>query len=233
MSPVHEVIFKRLRLTRKLYDIVVFGGHGHWTTPLEPSISGESIWLTPWKWIPDVSFPSRFDRLTTMVSPTFASITGHGHLPLIPIMGLAKPSGEALTQVTSQLYVTTSARDGRARASVIRGEQNLLYIFPKYRSAYATKEELTTRKRTNEEMKRRETAFLIVQELATHTYLAQDTAEFIKVTITRRKTERRGSKNRDGTTNAQPGMIPPLELTTPSALNQGTEVEYGDYGEVG
>lgn len=79
--------------------------------------------------MPEVSFPSRFVMWTTMVSPMFASIRGHGHLPLIPIIGLAKPSGEALTQVTSQVYVTISARDGRAWASIIKGIQYRLCIF--------------------------------------------------------------------------------------------------------
>jgi len=50
-----------------------------------------------------------------MVSPFFARISGHGQTLLIPITGLVKPSGEALTQVASHVYSTTSARHTCAR----------------------------------------------------------------------------------------------------------------------
>lgn len=56
------------------------------------------------------SVPRLLYTFTTTVSPTVASIGGHGHLPLIPITCLEKPSGAAVTQSMLQLYVTVPAR---------------------------------------------------------------------------------------------------------------------------
>jgi hypothetical protein len=86
-------------LTMKLYVKLPPGGIEHWLTPEGPSIVLVPCCLLtvsfviaqikcfhrcPWKWIPVVSFPSRFTTLTTMVSPRLATTAGNGNWPFIP-----------------------------------------------------------------------------------------------------------------------------------------------------
>ena len=53
--------------------------------------------------------PSEFLTFTTSWSPRFTWIVGQGNSPLMPITGrTSRPSGFALTQVSSQSYVTTA-----------------------------------------------------------------------------------------------------------------------------
>lgn len=52
-----------------------------------------------------VSLTKLFTRLILIVSPILAVIGGHGHCPLIPIIGRLNPSGDELTQPRFQFNV--------------------------------------------------------------------------------------------------------------------------------
>ena len=66
---------------------------------------------------------------TTSRSPTATLMVGHGHWPLIPITGLVMaPSGFAITQVISQLYVTVVAAAIWAKARRIGRNENMVPI---------------------------------------------------------------------------------------------------------
>ena len=99
----HLTKAETLRHTRKSYVKRSPGGIGHWVIPVDPSITGVSCWGRPCQCRLVDSLPSLLYTLTTRRSCKSTSMAGHGHLPLMPITGLANPSGLAVTQVISQL----------------------------------------------------------------------------------------------------------------------------------